>query len=242
MRKRLLVLAGCLAALVPAFADTITFSEGNLSDQTLLSSGSTTSAAFSSYGITLTLCGSLTAGPTCVPLTSMDPNSAGTVSLVTLGNPTGVPTNVIDGQALSVNSIDRSAPAVTTQQAMYPVTLLITFNQTLMPGTPITVGIYDTECSVNASTNTGLTASLTSSSLTTCRSSVSNQYATFTFSNAVGVNKLFITDTGADGLGLDNLTFTPSVPEPGTFGLLGASLIGIGLIGYRRRRASGSRV
>jgi hypothetical protein len=72
---------------------------------------------------------------------------------------------------------------------------------------------------------------------------------TFSFTALTGVNKIVFTDMGPDGFVLDTLKFgnvysdelatvntVQVVPEPGTFGLLGAGLAAMGLL-FRRRRA-----
>lgn len=120
-------------------------------------------------------------------------------------------------------------------------TLTITFNGSVLASTtPISFFLTD------ADWNSGSTSVVTKDLLgTTIQSWTLGQYAdTHTFSTG-NVHSMVFTDIGDYGFALDTLNFgvvnvveggNAVVPEPGTLGLLGAGLAGLGLL-FRRRRA-----
>jgi hypothetical protein len=64
--------------------------------------------------------------------------------------------------------------------------------------------------------------------------------ATPSWNSLAGVSKIVLTDMGADGFQIDNLTFGPvqypqEIPEPGTVALLGTGILGLAFASTRLR-------
>lgn len=98
-------------------------------------------------------------------------------------------------------------------------------------GTGLTLYVKDTETSVLFQLYGLSNELLETYSLPTVQ-------ATHTFTTTGAVNKIVVTDLGADGFTLDQIVFgavTPSdIPEPGTMILLGAGLVSLGFVARRR--------
>lgn len=131
------------------------------------------------------------------------------------------------GNFLAVKSTT-STPAVLTIDFIDPLSL----NPTVVSAFSFAVDVYDTEQSVtvNSFDLGGNPLETLVLSFTGDQSSVA--HGAFTLG---GIHSVQFVDVGADGHILDNLAFT-SVPEPGTFALLGAGLIGLSLALRRRKQ------